>query len=399
MKTLSTILLLTIVIGGTGCMGEKEIPWSDEVWKKGNLHTHSLWSDGDDYPEMIMDWYKRNGYQFVGLSDHNILQEGEKWSAVTRSPIRQQTFEKYLANFGQDWVEYREDTAGISVKLKELDEYRSKFEGDDFLIIKSEEITSSFEGKPIHVNATNISELIGAQEGGSVAEVMQNAINAVLEQRERLDQPMFPHINHPNFYYAISVDDMMKLDGERFFEVYNGHPAVNNYGDQEHPGTEEMWDMINVQYIADGKPLMYGIATDDSHNYHLFGSQFSNSGRGWVMVNSVELTPEALVDAMERGHFYSSTGVEIKEYLISSKKLGFSIVEEEGLDYTIEFIGLKEREESARVLSTQEGTSAEYVFEDDDIYVRARVTSTKLKVDPFQVGDYEMAWTQPIMRK
>jgi len=34
-------------------------------WWKGNLHTHSLWSDGDDYPEMILDWYKTNGYHFM----------------------------------------------------------------------------------------------------------------------------------------------------------------------------------------------------------------------------------------------------------------------------------------------------------------------------------------------
>ena len=31
-------------------------------WWKGNLHTHSFWSDGDDYPEMIVDWYKTAGY-------------------------------------------------------------------------------------------------------------------------------------------------------------------------------------------------------------------------------------------------------------------------------------------------------------------------------------------------
>ena len=48
-------------------------------WWKGNTHTHSLWSDGDDYPEMIVDWYKRNGYQFLALSDHNIVQAGERW--------------------------------------------------------------------------------------------------------------------------------------------------------------------------------------------------------------------------------------------------------------------------------------------------------------------------------
>ena len=51
-------------------------------WFKGNLHTHSFWSDGDDFPEMIAAWYKTNGYQFLALSDHNILLEGEKWITI-----------------------------------------------------------------------------------------------------------------------------------------------------------------------------------------------------------------------------------------------------------------------------------------------------------------------------
>ena len=48
-------------------------------WYKGNMHTHSLWSDGNDFPEMICDWYKSRGYHFLTLSDHNILSQGEKW--------------------------------------------------------------------------------------------------------------------------------------------------------------------------------------------------------------------------------------------------------------------------------------------------------------------------------
>jgi hypothetical protein len=44
-------------------------------WWKGNLHTHSFWSDGDDFPEMIADWYKTRGYHFLGLSDHNVLSD------------------------------------------------------------------------------------------------------------------------------------------------------------------------------------------------------------------------------------------------------------------------------------------------------------------------------------
>ena len=40
-------------------------PTNAPRWWKGNLHTHSYWSDGDDYPEMIADWYKTNGYHFT----------------------------------------------------------------------------------------------------------------------------------------------------------------------------------------------------------------------------------------------------------------------------------------------------------------------------------------------
>src|SRR4051812_3175388 len=51
---------------------------------KGNLHTHSLWSDGDDFPEMIADWYKRQHYHFLALTDHNVIAEGERWIDTDR---------------------------------------------------------------------------------------------------------------------------------------------------------------------------------------------------------------------------------------------------------------------------------------------------------------------------
>src|SRR4051812_34565773 len=57
-------------------------------WLKGNLHTHSLWSDGNDYPEMIVDWYARHGYQFLALSDHNVLGQGQKWLGVQEADER-----------------------------------------------------------------------------------------------------------------------------------------------------------------------------------------------------------------------------------------------------------------------------------------------------------------------
>ena len=48
-------------------------------------HTHSLWSDGNGFPEMVADWYKSNGYHFLALSDHNVLSQGERWMSTTEA--------------------------------------------------------------------------------------------------------------------------------------------------------------------------------------------------------------------------------------------------------------------------------------------------------------------------
>ncbi len=200
------------------CLLGTASPLLAQHWYKGNLHTHSLWSDGDEYPEMIMNWYKANGYQFVGLSDHNILQEGEKWITVPRQKDRRLVFERYLQTFGPDWVTYRKganDT--LKVRLKNLSDYRGHFEEPGkFLILKSEEMSTGYQGKPIHINVTNIRNLIRPLPGNSVAEVMQNNIDLVVAQRRLTGQPMFTHINHPNFYYAITAADLMQAETRAF---------------------------------------------------------------------------------------------------------------------------------------------------------------------------------------
>ena len=60
------IVLALLAVAALSCTPEPR-------WFKGNLHTHTLWSDGDDYPEMVLDWYRSRGWHFVAISDHNIL--------------------------------------------------------------------------------------------------------------------------------------------------------------------------------------------------------------------------------------------------------------------------------------------------------------------------------------
>lgn len=368
-------------------------------WYKGNLHTHSYWSDGDEFPEMIMDWYKTHDYDFIALSDHNILATGDKWIKITRSKMYEDGFQKYLGKFGKDWVTYKIDSGRTSVKLKTYAEYKPLFEDRDFLIIRSEEITDKFQGKPIHMNVTNIQQLIPPQGGVSVTDVMQRNIDAVARQRVETKVPMFLHVNHPNFYYAITANDIIDLKGDRFFEVYNGHPLVHNDGDTLHPGTEAMWDQINLAYLKKGQPMMYGLATDDSHNYHQFGAAYSNAGRGWVMVNAQNLTPESLIDAMEVGNFYASTGVILEVLSVKKNKVSLKVKAEPGIRYTINFIGARKDSNQTEILKLVSGTEASFDLLADHLFVRVKITSSKIKVNPFKEGEFETAWTQPVKRE
>ena len=369
-------------------------------WYKGNTHTHSYWSDGDDFPEMIMDWYKTHGYDFIALSDHNILAEGEKWKLIPSQPFRQQRFKEYLQRFGSDWVKQKTDSAGrLLVRLKTLAEYKPLFEEKGkFLIVPAEEITDAYDKKPIHINAFNIRELIKPLGGNSVAQVMQNNLDQVYQQRARTGQPMFPHINHPNFGWAVKLEDMMQLRGERFFEVYNGHPHVHNYGDSATMGMEELWDRLLIHYIREGKALLYGLATDDAHNYLEYGKAFSNPGRGWIMVRTNELTAAAIITAMEKGDFYATTGVELDQLEFTNRELRIKVKQQPGVHYTIQFIGVDRNVAAGpgRILKEVQGTEANYTLTGNELYVRAKVISSKPKENPFQEGDVETAWTQPV---
>ena len=390
-------------------------------WWKGNLHTHSLWSDGDDFPEMIADWYSSQEYHFLSFTEHNTLQENERWIPA-RAPS---VMKAYLDRFGSDWVQLRKvDSEGATreeIRLKPLNEYRSLFEAPDtFLLIQAEEITGRYLTAPVHVNATNLREQIPAPYGTSVVDVMQKAIDAVAAQRAETGRPMFAHINHPNFGWAITAEELMGLRGEQFFEVYNGHPAVRNDGDQVHASTERVWDIILTWRLAKlGLPPMFGIATDDSHNYHQLAPNRSNTGRGWVQVRAPHLTAEHIVLAMEAGDFYASSGVALESFHVEGNAYHVAVAPEPGATYRIRFIGTRTgfddsntkitttsgealrithrySEEVGELFQETEGTEARYTFRGDELYVRAEVVSSAPMARPTEESSPNKAWLPPV---
>jgi hypothetical protein len=414
-------------------------------WYKGNLHTHSLWSDGDDYPEMIADWYKTRGYHFLAISDHNVLQQGARWLDL-KTPVSiggtvnhrggGPVLEKYIRRFGTDWVELREDAEKRSVRLKPLDEYGSLLEEPGkFLLIPSQEITAAWKrartatsperSGPVHINVTNPREFVKPVDGEDAVSIMQRTLEAVREQRVRTGQTMLAHINHPNFRWGITAEELMQVRNELFFEVYNGHPQVENAGDATRLSMDAMWDAILTQRLSElGLGVMFGIAVDDSHHYHATGLGKSNPGRGWIMVAARHLTAESIVAALERGDFYASTGVVLQSVLRTGNRLAVSIQAEPGVTYRTQFYGTRksytrgshvmvqpasEKEprptlphrrysrDVGMMLTEIAGTNASYTFRGDELYVRAKIVASKLKANGSVSGEYETAWTQPLV--
>ena len=392
-------------------------------WYRGNLHTHSLWSDGNDFPEMIAKWYVDHDYHFLALTDHNILSQGEKWMGLDKIQERggKECLKKYLDAFGEDWVKSKQVDGMRHVRLSPLDEFRGKFEKPgEFLMIEAEEISDSFNGLPIHMNAANLEKVLQPTGGGSVREVIDSNLRAAAEHAAKSGRKVMVHLNHPNFGWAITAEDLAAVTRERFFEVYNGHPGVNQLGDKDHPSIERMWDIINTLRIDKlSSPPIFGMATDDSHKYH--GKPGSQPGRGWVMVKAGELSADSLITAMYAGDFYSSSGVELKSVKFdkTEKTLSLEIVGQEGVTYETRFVGTRKgyndtskvrqdkegkdlrstRTYSADVgetLATSDSLTASYKLTGDELYVRAIITASADHPNPSYKGQKQSAWTQPV---
>ena len=299
-------------------------------WYKGNLHTHTLNSDGDSSPHEVATWYREHGYQFLTLSDHNYLTSVDGLNALHAA--------------------------------------REKF-----LLIPGEEVTDRFEAKAIHINAYNLGRDLQPRHGASVAETIQNNVNMIRAASA------LPSLNHPNFHWSVTKDDLLKVSNLGLFEVYNGHPTVNNAGGGGFQSLDEMWDAV----LTGGKRI-YGIAVDDAHHFKRIGQEFSNPGRGWIQVRAAELSAQAIAEAIDKGDFYASSGVVLSDVQTGGGEYRIEIAVRNTEKLTTYFIG-----EGGKVLSKSFDTKPVYKMTGSEKYVRARVDSS--------FGS--SAWTQPLFAK
>lgn len=258
-----------------------------------------------------------------------------------------------------------------------------------FIVIKGEEVTDTFydraahvEGlsgeadpanKDIHLNAFNLQRTVPPQGGKTAAETLQRNADAIRAAGG------VSQVNHPNFGWALTVEDLKQLRNVKLFELFNGHRQVNNLGGGGQPGTEQMWDMV----LSSGL-VMYGTADDDAHQFQTLSTPngVAQPARGWVFVRADRLTPEAIVAALDRGDFYASTGVTLADYQVTNTGMTVTVRPFGRSKYRVIFSG-----KDGRILKEVTTNPAVYEFQGDEMYVRAKVLDSNGYV----------AWTQPAM--
>ena len=288
----------------------------ETFWLKGNLHTHSTASDGASDPAAVIDWYRRAGYDFLALTDHNQI--------------------------GHDGVA-----------------------DGGMLLLASEEVSASASGAPVHVNAFGARSRVLPIIGDDVTQTL--AANVAIAHAAGA----LTSVNHPNFKCALPLEALMDAAGSPLLEIHNGHPEVENAGDRKHPGVEAQWDAC----LSHGR-WYWGVAVDDMHHLKKTSSSHANPGRGWVVVRARARTGDGVLRALAAGDFYASTGVTLTDLVVTPWEVRATIDPgTNGGRYTTQFIG-----KGGRVLAEIEGLTPGYSPKGDEGYVRAKIHGPKGKL-------------------
>jgi hypothetical protein len=285
---------------------------------KGNVHTHTDRSDGDSSPEAVVRWYRDHGYQFLALTDHELLDDP-----------------------------------------KEL----ARFVRDDFTLVAGEEITMSGAGRQVHVNALCTRERITGGAFDSAKSALAHATTAIAEQGG------VALVNHPNFDHGLGADDLLTATKASLVEVWSGHPYVYTLGTDDRPSHEALWT-ATLDAGLDLAPA----GVDDAHHFGAVAGDRkpARPGRAWIQVFADRADPGLVCDKLREGSLYASSGAELAR--IEVRDATFRVWPD-APSARVEFVGF-----GGAVLSSTSGSALEpavYTLKGDERYVRARVVTGK----------------------
>jgi hypothetical protein len=225
---------------------------------RGNLHTHSTLSDGGLAPDAVIAAYRRNGYDFLQLSEH------------------------FLDDYGWPIA----DTRG------------ARANGFTTLIGAELHAMATSLGEPWHILAVGLPL--------DFAPTSRSESGPDLARRARA-AGAFVAIAHPA-WSQLTEDDGRALDAAHAVEIYNHGCAVeNDRGD----------GFYLLDRLANQGRRLSAIATDDAHFNHGERDAFG----GFVMVKAESLDPKGLLAALKAGHFYSSQGPRLHDVRLERSEI------------------------------------------------------------------------------
>ena len=247
---------------------------------KTNLHTHSTISDGRLPPEEVQAYYKERGYSILSLTDHNVVVDH---SALNDEDFLMLTGAEYNVN---------DDSLPISHHKT----YHLNF------IAKKPDIL----WQPFHpaTEREDVKALLAKTENEAMPRVYDiDAVNAMIAKANEKGHLVI--YNHP-VWSLQDYTDYAGLKGVWGLEICNYGSIRAGFVD-DHNGLI-LRDMMNLT------GSIMPVCADDAHGT-------SSMCGAWNMIGAEELTYDSVIEAMEKGNLYASTGPEIYELSITGNIL------------------------------------------------------------------------------
>ncbi|HVK88514.1 MAG TPA: CehA/McbA family metallohydrolase [Kofleriaceae bacterium] len=326
-------------------------PTTAEVWLKGSTHVHARPSGDSTTPiPEVLRWYEARGYDFIVLTDHNKVSEVDATSTTAGSPAVRAPETGLIVLAG---IELTHNPSGCTPP------------GDP-------------SGKcRIHVNLLGVTgRPVGKVEWADrTTNERARKYDAALAQQRQLGG--IAQLNHPSWFWGMNHELLAELAGRGYglVEIANSAFSAWNAGDSDHPSMDAIWDGA----LALGARI-WGVASDDAHDYGAPGTGKYPAGGGWIVVKA-RRDPASILAAITGGRFYASTGVVLARAEVDGQDLVVEVAPSERGSFTIEMI------ENATSVGKTAARSARRPVPATG-YLRAVVTR----------GDGAKAWVQPARR-
>lgn len=260
------------------------------TYYKANLHAHSTVSDGQLTPAQLKEEYKKHGYSILAVTDHELV--------VDHSDLSDKDF---LMLTGFEYAVCEDLDGYVHSKTIEF----NMFARDPHNVTQvCFDPSTVIHGDIWRADVAKLTEE-GIVKKEYTPEFLQHVID------EGRAHGFLVSLNHP--HTSMETIEMFKhFDGLFAMEIYNHIGFIH--------GTYDYNPQVYDQMLRLGKNI-WCIAADDCHSDCPDTDPICDKFGGFVMLHADKLEYGAVIDALERGDFYSSEGPEIRGLYVEDNKV------------------------------------------------------------------------------